>query len=105
MGANTKKPANVFDDAFEPFLRIKVNVFYYMIGMNGLGRTEPEQPPSARTAAEKLSKKKIRVNQQISLSWWIASAKMLVVLALFCSDTFTTILHQAETFSQRNGSC
>ena len=32
--ATPKKPANFFDDAYELFLWIKVNVFQYMIGMN-----------------------------------------------------------------------
>ena len=38
LGTSTIKTANFFDDAYEPYLWIKVNVFLYMIDMNA-----PEQ--------------------------------------------------------------
>ena len=33
LGTNIKKPANFFDDAYEPFLWMKVSVYLYIIGV------------------------------------------------------------------------
>ena len=55
MGANTKKPANFFDDAYEPFLWIEVSAFIYIIGMNVSEQNRAKQLPSTETYVEKLS--------------------------------------------------
>ena len=56
--------AKFFDDAYRQFLRIKVNAVIYVIGMNvSEKKTEPKQPRSAGTPADKIDK--ICVNDRI----------------------------------------